>query len=589
MILCLLVFCMSTCLVFAEEETGSAPAETATESGSSITETETAPASESVPKTETPETGTDAQKGTETKPDEESGKGNKPNGKSGTETKPDPTDKTTNSGTEHEHLWKLLKDQSIPASCEEKGKNCYICEECGKTREETVPAAGHQWGEWKTVKKPTCTEDGAEIRTCANCGKETARVLSKTGEHTWSEWSVTKEATCTTDGTEARICSVCGKQETKTIPKTGEHQWSEWNEQQPATCTNSGVRVRTCEVCGKRENESLAKLPHDWGEWIYTVEPTCTKDGKEERACNFCGTKQKQVHPKLGHDIQEWVVTKEPTCRKNGEREGTCIRCGKTKTEKIPAVDHDYQEWETIEEATDFSKGKRQGICRFCKRKKTEEFYPEGTLAKELENDQEILLALQNELKALGFMKKDPTGEYDRETVNAVKQAEKEMDLKADGVAWPGVLRLLGIIGSGADGITKDPSKYTLQLSIRQTSEVKETYSAGDELTYEWTLKNAARKNPAKKVKVFRFDGKKSDNRKNQQIEDPFTLNAGEEMSGTFVYTVTEEDAAAGRFSHGMIVKGSIGGNAVSSNTVIFVNTSEITPSGEDPAEETNE
>ena len=73
---------------------------------------------------------------------------------------------------------------------------------------------------------------------------------------------------------------------------------------------------------------------------------------------------------------------------------------------------------------------------------------------------------------------------------------------------------------------------------------------------------------------IFRFDGKRPDNKKNLQIGEPVTLKAGEEITGTFTYTVTEADTAAGKFSHGLICKGSVGGKGVSSNTVIFVNIS---------------
>ena len=50
------------------------------------------------------------------------------------------------------------------------------------------------------------------------------------------------------------------------------------------------------------------------------------------------------------------------------------------------------------------------------------------------------------------------------------------------------------------------------------------------------------------------------------------TLKAGESVSGEFVYKVTEEDAEAGRFCIGFTAKGSIGGKAANSNTVMFVN-----------------
>ena len=74
---------------------------------------------------------------------------------------------------------------------------------------------------------------------------------------------------------------------------------------------------------------------------------------------------------------------------------------------------------ELDEEATLFSKGKRHSVCRFCKKKKTEEFYPDGTLAKDLDNDPDDVKELQAELKLLGLYKKELTGKFDRATIDA--------------------------------------------------------------------------------------------------------------------------------------------------------------------------
>ena len=265
-------------------------------------------------------------------------------------------------------------------------------------------------------------------------------------------------------------------------------------------------------------------------------------------------------------------MTKEPTCRKTGTRTGTCARCGKEITETLPKTGHIGEEWEITEESTDFSKGKRQAACKFCGRKITEDFYPEGTLGRKLENDPETVRALQEELQALGLLKGEPTGEFDKATENAVKKAEKNLGVKSDGFAWPGVLKLLGVGEIDGKQITRDSAKYLLRLEVQQTSRRKDVYAAGDELKFEWVLTNSAKRSACGRTKAYEFDIKKAVKQKDALLENAGKLKAGESVSGEFVYTVTEEDAEAGRFCLGFTARGTIGGNAANSNTVMFVN-----------------
>ena len=509
-----------------------------------------------------------------------------------------------------EHTWEDWATTK-PANCNEEGSQSRTCSVCGKSETKSIPKTEHQWSGWAVTQKATCDADGVETRTCSICSKAETRTIAKT-DHQWGDWAVTTKAACETDGVETRTCTICGKAETRTIAKTG-HQWGDWAVTAKATCVAEGTETRTCASCGKEENRKIAKTDHDWGNWVTTRQVSCVTDGAEERICNtcgkvetktiprdkghewgewevtipatctergtqvrkcnICGTQQKDRIPKLGHQVDEWNVTKEPTCKKEGKREGVCVRCGKTQTEKLKRVDHEYEEWETIKEATDFSKGKRTSSCRFCKKKKTEEFYPEGTLAKDLENDPEAVKTLQKSLKSLGFYKGEETGAYDKDTAAAVKKAEKEWDLPADGVAWPGFLSMLGMGGIGGDGVTEDPANFKLKLDVKQTSPKKDYYAIGDEITYEWTVTNGStKKNPAKETKVYHFNGKKSDKKTDELIDEPGTIKVSESASGTYTYTVTKEDALNGLFSQGFIAKAKMGGKLMSSNKWVFTN-----------------
>ncbi len=57
-----------------------------------------------------------------------------------------------------------------PPTCEEEGFTTYACENCGVAyTDDSVPALGHSFGDWKEVAP------GKEERTCANCGETESR------------------------------------------------------------------------------------------------------------------------------------------------------------------------------------------------------------------------------------------------------------------------------------------------------------------------------------------------------------------------------------------------------------------------------
>jgi hypothetical protein len=481
-------------------------------------------------------------------------------------------------------LWILIACMILPAAAEEvtgqeqttsateteSGTSGKTGDGASEGTQKDPCAKGHTWGEWGITKEATCQEDGEQTRVCLVCGEKDTKKYSKANAHAWGDWVVTKTATCAEEGVQTRTCTLCGKQESQIFPKTGNHTFGEWTVTREPNCLTTGMRSHQCSVCGKTENESIDRVEHRWGAWEILKEPTCTQPGKRKRVCDRCGASEKEQIKALGHEAEEWTITKEPTCRVVGERIGSCVRCGKRLTKKLNRVDHDYPEWEIIEEATDFSKGKRKGVCRFCKRVQTTEFYPEGTVAKDLENNPYRVGPLQSELKTMGIYQPDPTGQFDNPTIEAVRKVQKRLGLKADGIGWPGLIKIL--LGAeyaeeGWDeneGAGPELSNYKLQFEIRKTSPAKESYAAGDELTFEWTVKNTS-KAACQKAKVYSYRIDRSGKRETEKAaEDIGTLKPGESASGTCTYTVTAEDAASGKFRYGFIIRGNIGGKAAS-------------------------
>ena len=460
------------------------------------------------------------------------------------------------------------------ATCGEAGTK-EVTDASGAVKEVTIPATGnHTWGDWQAVKEATCAGKGERSRTCSTCGKTETEKIPATDDHSWGEWETAKEATCTSDGKRTRTCSTCGKTESEAIPKV-DHSWGEWETVKEPTCTYEGKQKRTCESCGKTQNQSVSPLDHKWSAWKIIREAGCTENGKQQHTCERCDKQESVTIPKTGHIPGEWTVTEEPTCRKGGKRETTCTACGTVIREKLGRTDHAFDEWETVKEPTEFTRGKERSSCRYCGKKETRDFYPEGTLARDLENDPGKVKELQELLSGMSLYSGEASGEFDKDTATAVKKLQKSLKQKTDGVAWPGLLRMLGLYGNLGEPVTDDVGEYKLQLAVKQVSPAQERYAAGDELDYEWTLTNASQRNAAKDLKLYSFGGLMPQKKTDLEAGTISDVERGESASGTYTYTVTEEDVLSGRFTFGFIVRGRLGGSKVESNKVCFVNAAE--------------
>ena len=68
--------------------------------------------------------------------------------------------------------------ESEKATCETEGSVSYLCEYCGKTTIETIPAIGHDMEEISR-KEPSESSNGEIVTQCRNCGKHKVTVLEK--------------------------------------------------------------------------------------------------------------------------------------------------------------------------------------------------------------------------------------------------------------------------------------------------------------------------------------------------------------------------------------------------------------------------
>ena len=237
-----------------------------------------------------------------------------------------------------------------PADCENPGMTdgsyCSVCDET-ITAQEVIPATGHAFGEWTETKAPTCTEDGQESRSCANCDETETRPIAKLG-HKYE--AVVTAPTCTEGGYTTYTCA-CGDtyvaDETKALghndgPIVVENE-------KPSTCTEGGYydAVCYCTVCGVETYRShIVVGPDGHFPTVFPGYPaTCTEPGLTDgMRCGVCleWIEPQEEIPALGHTAV--VIPGYPAdCENPGMTDGAyCSVCDATITaqEVIPATGH---------------------------------------------------------------------------------------------------------------------------------------------------------------------------------------------------------------------------------------------------------
>ena len=102
------------------------------------------------------------------------------------------------------------------------GAEKYVNGPTGQYRKMTFHAidGDEHTGEWTTITKPTCTENGTRELVCTTplCGATKTEVLAATG-HQWDSGKVTQAATEKAEGVKTYTCTVCGTTKTEAIAK----------------------------------------------------------------------------------------------------------------------------------------------------------------------------------------------------------------------------------------------------------------------------------------------------------------------------------------------------------------------------------
>ena len=144
---------------------------------------------------------------------------------------------------------------AVEPTCTRSGHNAYYeCNACHKKFETmasteeydpTIPALGHNWGEWVVTTAPKCNAEGEETRTCSRCQLTETRVLSMVA-HTLGGWSYSSTG-------HWQECSVCQQH-----LNGAAHQMEEDTNQYLApTQSSEGKHVYVCSVCGYTVEETI--------------------------------------------------------------------------------------------------------------------------------------------------------------------------------------------------------------------------------------------------------------------------------------------------------------------------------------------
>ena len=258
------------------------------------------------------------------------------------------------------HDYKIV-DQKDP-TCEEEGYISYVCQHNpNHTYTESVPATGHDFGDWYVTLEATEETNGEIRRDCKNCDYYETHVIPATG-HSYVPEVIAP--TCTARGYTIYTCEHCGNSYIDDyVPATG-HSFGEWEVYQAATCDKVGEMRRTCSSCGYYESKIIPATGHNYV--AETVLPTCSSEGYTTYTCSECGDSYiSDIIPPLAHDYE--VVVTDPTCTEKGYTTYTCKVCGYSyRTSYVDELGHTFGDWEVYKEPTEKENGEYRRYCSTC-------------------------------------------------------------------------------------------------------------------------------------------------------------------------------------------------------------------------------
>lgn len=290
------------------------------------------------------------------------------------------------------HTW--VKQDNIPATCEKGEQEVEKCSVCGETKETQISdPLGHDFGEWKVIKEPTCTKYGLNKRYCKRCNDIEVDTPEPTG-HQHTKIIDQKPATCEEKGYSGDVyCEDCRViiQDGTEIAATG-HDWDDGKITKEPTQISTGIKTYICKTCKKTKEETIPMLKgHNWDQGTITKLPTCTEQGEKTYKCTDedCDETYTESIPATGHKNTKVINKKDATCESKGYTGDTfcddckqVIKAGKT----INQIEHAWNNGTLKTAPTCESEGIKEYTCKTCGKTKEEPVAPTGHINTEIRN-----------------------------------------------------------------------------------------------------------------------------------------------------------------------------------------------------------
>ena len=247
-----------------------------------------------------------------------------------------------------------------PATCTTDGEKAFICDNCGKSFTDVIPATGHDLT-LKEHKDATCAEKGYDIQVCSNCNKEfTTELEIDSNAHQYDEGKVV-EPNCSREGYTVYTCKICGSTKHEDYKPSTDHDYE--ITVVPATCQMQGYTEHQCKNCGYTYTDAWTEpLEHDYEETV--TAPTCTERGYTYYSCKNCGYSYRDKYVGApGHKYKKEVIA--PTCVDEGYTRNTCSVCGLSYISNYrEATGHDYKV--VVTKPTCTERGYTTYSCKNC-------------------------------------------------------------------------------------------------------------------------------------------------------------------------------------------------------------------------------
>jgi len=197
-----------------------------------------------------------------------------------------------------DHIYSVT--DTVAPTCTANGSQTLICQECGDSYTETLPAPGHTYA--TVVTAPNCTNRGYTTYTCIRCNHTYTDDYVAALGHVYGDWHVDSQPNCTENGSKHRQCARCYHNDTAAIPALG-HTYSDTVVL--PSCTAQGYTLHTCTVCDYSHKDTYtARVPHTYGDWVIDTEATVLAEGSRHHICAVCDHCEHDTIPRVEIDIE---------------------------------------------------------------------------------------------------------------------------------------------------------------------------------------------------------------------------------------------------------------------------------------------